>query len=206
MRDVIFLVADGSMEQMLRGFFGRQAFHRSLGCGRFDVDPARDIIVAPNRDSGGPGQAYELLRLYTATHERAVVILDNAWGGSPGPSRIKDQISRRLRTVWSQFTVIVIEPELEAWFWQDSSHVATALGGPANFRSILARSGHWPAGQVKPCDPKAALEHLRSRHSADQSKAVFKRVASRISVKGCVDPAFQQLRDTLRDWFPEESL
>jgi len=102
--------------------------------------------------------------------------------------------------------VTVLEPELEAWFWQDSPHVAAALGGPADFRQMLAHSGHWPLSAAKPADPKAALEHLRARHGADRSKAVFNRLAARISVKGCTDSAFLQLRDTLRDWFPEETL
>lgn len=206
MRDVIFLVADGSMEQLLRGFLGRPEFHRSLGCGRFGFDPDRDLIVATRRDPEVYGLAHELLRPYQATHVRAVVLLDNAWEGSPGAAAIHDRLSRRLDDSWEAYAVIVLDPELEAWFWQDNPQVAAALGCPAEFRRILADSGHWPTGRAKPTDPKAALDHLRSRHRADRSKAVFNRLAGRISVKGCGDPAFLRLRDTLRDWFPEETL
>jgi hypothetical protein len=203
MRDAIFLVADGSMEQMVRGFFGRPAFHHTLGCAHFTFDPARDLIVAAGRDPQVHKLAHELLRPFQATHARAVVIIDAAWEGTPGAAQIREDIARHLRPSWAEFAVIVLEPELEAWFWQDNPHVAAALGGPADFRQMLACSGHWPLGAAKPADPKAALEHLRARHGADRSKAVFNRLAAQISVKGCTDPAFLQLRDTLRDWFPE---
>jgi hypothetical protein len=205
MRDAIFLVADGSMEQLLRGFFGRPAFHRALGCASFAFDPSRDLIVAPGRDPQVHRLAQELLRPYRGTHARAVVLLDAAWAGSPGPAAIHEHVSRHLRASWTQSAVIVLDPELEAWVWQDNPHVAMALGAPAEFRQILAVSGHWPLGSAKPADPKAALEHLRARHRTDRSKAVFNRLAARISVKGCTDPAFHQLRDTLLDWFPEET-
>ncbi|MBX6387507.1 MAG: hypothetical protein IRZ08_00665 [Frankia sp.] len=206
LRDVVFLVADGSMEQLLRGFFGRAGYHRTLGCGRFDVDPAQDVIVAARRDPEVYGLAHELLRPYLSSHARAVVMLDNDWKGSPGTEKIRADVGRRLAGLWDEYAVIVIDPELEAWIWQENPHVATALGCPPEFRGLLERAGHWPAGRAKPPNPKEALEYLRDRHQADRSKAVFRRLAARISVKGCIDPAFLQLRDTLRDWFPEDSL
>ena len=206
MRDVVFLAADGSIEQMLRGFFGRPAFPQALGCGNFTFAPTDDLIVAPGRDPQVYRLAHELLRPYLATHARCVVLLDAAWSGTPGVGAIREHVSRHLQQTWVQHAVIVLDPELEAWVWQDNPHVAGALGGPPEFRQILASSGHWPAGVAKPEDPKAALDHLRARHGADRSKAVFNRLAARISVKGCTDPAFLMLRDTLRDWFPEETL
>ena len=206
MRDVVFLVADGSMEQMLRGFFSRPAAHTRLGCAPFVFDAAQDVIVAARRDPEVYRLSHELLRPYLSTHDHAVVMLDNDWEGSPGPSKIHEQVSERMRGSWEQFAVIVLDPELEAWVWQENQNVATALGCPTNFREILRRSGHWPAGRPKPKDPKDALQHLRIHHRADRSKAVFNRVAAQVSVKGCVDAAYQLLRDTLRDWFPEETL
>ncbi|WP_328468768.1 hypothetical protein OHA21_52650 [Actinoplanes sp. NBC_00393] len=204
-RDVVFLVADGSMEQMVRGFFGNSASHRRLGCGRFTVEPT-DIVVATRRDPEVYGLAHELLRPYVATHRHAVVMVDNEWDGSPGAKNIHDRISKNVSQEWDEYAVVVLDPELEAWLWQDNPNLAGALGCPPDFRHILTVGGHWPAGQDKPGDPKAALEHLRRRHRADPSKAVFHRVAGRVSVKNCIDPAFLQLRDTLRDWFPEETL
>jgi len=206
MRDVVFLVADGAMEQMLRGFFGRRVFHRSLGCGHFTFDPDFDVIVAPARDSDVYGRAHELLRPFESSHARAVAMLDAAWDGGPEPDQIHEHVTRRLSSSWPQSAVVVFAPELEAWIWQDNPNVAAALGCPLDFRQLLANSGHWPEGRSKPLDPKAALDHLRQRHRADRSNAVFRRLAARISVRDCADPAFLRLRDTLRDWFPEDSL
>jgi hypothetical protein len=136
-------------------------------------------------------------------------MLDSAWTGSPGPDKIREKISRSLRELWEEHetAVIVLDPELEVWLWQgDSPHVAAALGCPPDYRQILARSGHWPTDRAKPADPKAAHEYLYRRHGADKSRAVFRRLAGKISARGCTDPAFLTLRDTLRDWFPEETL
>lgn len=202
-RDVVFLVADAAMEQMLRGFLGRQQAHRSLGCGPFEFSPARnvDLLVAPTKDPGVYSTARELLRPYERSHQRAVAMLDVAWEGSPGADAIRRHVGDELSDAWDQFAVIAIEPELEAWVWQDNPHVARALKCCPDFRTVLQRADLWPDGSPKPPDPKAALEFLRRRHRADPSNAAFCRLAEQISVKGCVDPAFVQLRDTLRAWF-----
>src|SRR5215472_8304852 len=112
MRDIIFLLADGGMEQVLRGFLGRDHFYRSLGCGKFEFDPAQDVIVAPTRDSGVYGTAHELLRPYLATHQRAVVMVDADWDGSPGAIAIREHVGTGLAAGWTAFAVVVIEPEL----------------------------------------------------------------------------------------------
>ncbi|WP_283137125.1 methylation-associated defense system protein MAD4 [Rhizohabitans arisaemae] len=201
-RDVVFLVADAAMEQMLRGFLDRPHFHRSLGCGQFTFDPSVDVIVAPTKDPGVYGTARQLLSPFERSHGRAVVMLDVAWDGSPGPKAIHEHISRSLGQVWNEFAVVVIEPELEAWVWQDNPHVAQALKCPSEFRKILAVSGHWPEGDLKPPDPKEALEHLRRKHRADRSNAAFRRLAEKISVRHCQDPAFNELCRHLGTWFP----
>jgi hypothetical protein len=190
------------MEQMLLGFLCRAQCHKSLGCGPFAFDPREDVVVASTKDPGVFNAARELLRPYENLHQRSVVILDNAWEGSPGAEAIRTRVADSLKVGWDQFVVIVIDPELEAWVWQDNPHVAEALKCRADIRDVLRRSGHWPDGVRKPTDPKAALEYLRRRHGADWSSAAFRRLAGRISVSGCVDPAFVELRDTLRSWFP----
>ncbi|MGP4097182.1 methylation-associated defense system protein MAD4 [Nonomuraea sp. KM90] len=201
-RDIVFLVADGGMEQMLRGFFGRDQFHRSLACGAFDFDPSQDIVVAPTKDPGVYSTAHELLRPYEASHHRAVVMLDAAWDGSPGSPAIYDQVKLKLTGVWDEFAVVVIDPELEAWIWQDSPHLAEVFKCPADFRAILAKSGHWPATMKKPPDPKAALDHLRRRYKLKIFNADFRKLAARISVRHCEDAAFNHLCNYLRAWFP----
>lgn len=202
-RDVVFLVADMGMEQMLRGFLGRPHAHLSLRCGKFSFDPAEDIFVAPTNDPGVYGAAGELLRPFERLHRRAVVMLDAAWDGSPGAADIRSHIGGCLQDRWTDFAVVVIEPELEAWVWQDNPHIAEVFRCPKDFRRILAESGHWPLGTLKPGDPKAALDYLRRRYRVRGFSADFGRLASRISVRGCQDEAFGYLCDRLRAWFPE---
>jgi hypothetical protein len=201
-RDVVFLVADGAMQQVLVGFLGRPHRYRSLGCGPFAFE-REDIVVAPNRDPGVYGYTRELLRPFEKSHQRAVVMLDAAWDGSPGAGAIRAEIEAALVDFRSQSAVIVIDPEIEAWIWQDNPHVAAAFKCRSDIREVLRRSGHWPDGQPKPPDPKAALDYLRKRHGADRSNAAFRRLAEQISVGACVDPAFGRLRDALRTWFPQ---
>ena len=96
------------------------------------------IIVAPTKDPGVYGTAHELLRPYERSHQRAVVIVDADWDGSPGAAAIREHISQRLADGWKEFAVIVIEPELEAWLMNDNPHLARIFRCPENYRQILA--------------------------------------------------------------------
>src|SRR5215211_7418664 len=109
MRDVVFLVADATMQQMLQGYFARPQFHRGLGCGEFQVDGRlnHDVFVAAGQsDSGLYARADELLRPHCATHHRAVVLLDADWDGSPGPTAIVNDVTTLVRRVWASDNVV----------------------------------------------------------------------------------------------------
>ena len=211
MRDCIFLVADKNMEAAFSGFLSRDEFHQSLGTGPLDFDPETDIIV----DEGGadPGvfrRAHELLRPYLDVYRFAVVALDCAWAGSPGAERIVEGISKRLTEVgWTidRFRVIAIDPEIEAWMWQDNVHVASALRyrGKSSLRQHLNKQGWWPKGVGKPPSPKNALEWTLRSTRRVRSSAVYREIASEVSVRDCRDGAFRQLARTLREWFPSEA-
>ena len=169
-RDIIFLLADGGMEQVLRGFLGREQFHRSLGCGVFDFDLARDVIVAPTKDPGVYGTAHELLRPYERSHRRAVVILDSDWNGSPGASAIHEHVTKRMIGRWSEFAVIVIDPELEAWIMNDNAHLARIFrlpgelpaGAPAG-RLVAGGPAEAASAEGGPGVPEAGLQAARGQ-------------------------------------------
>lgn len=205
LRDVIFLLADGGMEQVLRGFLGRDQFHRSLGCGKFEFDPAQDVIVAPTKDPGVYGMAHELLRPYERSHRRAVVMVDADWDRSPGATTMRKDISQRMAAHWQEFGVIVIEPELEAWLMNENTHLVRIFRFPENYRQILHQAGRWPADLPKPPRPKEALKHLMQQQKVRVVNADFGKLAAVMSVRQCQDPAFNELRDHLRTWFPEHS-
>lgn len=202
-RDLVFLVADSAMEQLLRGFFGREQFHRTLGCRPFSFDPRTDLIVAPTKDPGVHSTARELLRPMENRYGHAVVMLDADWNGSPGAEKIREHITEALKPAWDEFVVIVLEPEIEAWLWQDNPNVAKALKCREDFRTVLHYSEHWPQGQAKPHDPKDAWQYLCRKQRADSSNAVFKRLAASVATKHCQDEAHKLLVNTLRTWFPE---
>lgn len=210
MRDCIFLVADSNMRACIEGFLGRPEYAKRLRTGLFAFDAQKDLIV----DEGGsdPGvyrRAHELLKSYRATHSHAVVILDNQWDGSPGAVQIGASIRENLENAgWpaEAIAVIVIDPELEAWFWQDSVHIERAVAhvGPPTLRAKCEQDGTWPADRPKPTDPKQLLETMLRRANRPRSSSVYREVTSVVTVRSCEDPAFQLLCEHLRRWFPPE--
>jgi hypothetical protein len=211
MRDCIFLLADKNMQAAFEGFLTRPGFHQSLACGQFDFDPRQDIAVAAgDNDPGLYTRGHELLRPFQATHRRGIVVLDAEWDGSPGKDLIIEHLSERIRsTGWPDqlFNVIVIDPELENWIWQQNDHVARGLGF-SNSNELTSDPDllkAWPAGQLKPSSPKEILEMLLRKRRIPRSSAIYKQITSHVSVKHCQDSTFHMLVDSLRTWFPLEN-
>ena len=138
-----------------------------------------------------------------------MVVLDSAWDGSPGAVHIAAHIHDNLhRNGWARerCAVVVIEPELEAWLWQDNPHVAEVLRyrSEPGLRALLTQQGFWETTMPKPARPKEAVEYVLRRTRRPRSSALYAEIASKVSVAGCVDVAFQHLAETLRLWFPAE--
>ncbi|MBF0212266.1 MAG: hypothetical protein HQM00_01740 [Magnetococcales bacterium] len=209
MRDCVFLLADSNMKGAFEGFFSREAFYHSIGCGPFRFTASEDLVVAAgDNDPGLFTRGHELLRPYRQTHQYALVVLDAAWEGSPGAERIRQKVSTNLlESGWSQdrFHVVVIEPELETWIWQQNPHVATALGfddvETLMADDLLARA--WSAGQPKPSNPKETLETLLRKKRIPRSSAIYQKITSKVSVRQCQDASFLAMVEILRGWFPE---
>lgn len=211
-RPCAILVADSNMAAIFRGYFKRDGWHLSLVCAPFDINTevGGDLIV----DEGGndPGvytKGHELLRPYQRSHQRALVVLDCEWEGSPGKAAIVEHITARLiKSGWSAdaVKVIVIEPELENWLWQDKPQVADVLryrdGVP--LRQHLANHGLWPVDADKPPRPKEAAEWVLKQTRQPRSSAIYQKLAEHISIKGCTDAAFGEMHAALQIWFPAE--
>lgn len=86
----------------------------------------------------------------------------------------------------------------------DNSNLHRVFRCPDNYRQILAVVGHSPESAAKPPDPKTAIGYLRRQHKARASNAEFGKLTAVMSVRQCQDPAFIQLRNQLRAWFPEQ--
>jgi hypothetical protein len=133
-------------------------------------------------------------------------MIDAEWAGSPGAARIRAHIvdgCERSGWVRNDVVAVVLDPELETWIWQDSPIVESVVGySGSSLRQELASSGAWPLASAKPPRPKEALEAQLRRNRIPRSSALYRQIAERISVKGCVDPAFAELRTALQRWFP----
>ncbi|MDE1953328.1 MAG: hypothetical protein KGL51_01480 [Betaproteobacteria bacterium] len=197
------------MEGMLKGFFSRNAFHRAVGCGHFDFDLRRDLLVAHGQnDPGLYTRANEFLQPYVSTHRHAVVIVDAEWDGSPGEHAIAQRLNEHLvKAGWLENNgcAVVITPELENWVWQDSPHVCSALGYESAFsalRTELEIKGFWKPNEPKPDRPKEAVEWMLRRSRKAKSSAIYQQLATQVTARGCTDQAFHTLRNALHRWFP----
>jgi hypothetical protein len=206
-RELIILVADGTMAAVLRAFFERQ-FHHALACAPFAFDPTNDIFHDPlNTDGGVHRRCHDILRPYLKTHRRALVMLDQKFGSERPAEEVRGDIEHRLNVNgWAgRAAAAVIDPELEVLLWQDNPHVERALRhtGPS-LRQILAQDGRWPQGVPKPPAPKEVIQALIRANRAGPPMVVYSQIARAVSTAGCVDPAFHRVRDALRSWFPAE--
>jgi hypothetical protein len=209
MRDCVFLLADGTMEAMFQGFFSRENFHLSLRIRAITFNSREDIVSGIN-DPRTYTYAHELLRSYQYTHHYALIVMDREWEGSP-PSidEIRDSIRRNMIACgWHEerFEVIVIDPELENWIWQESPHIVEAFGyeDTMPLRQWLRdqEPSMWLDGDLKPVRPKEAVEAVLRITRIPRSSAIYRQIVERVSIKRCADPAFALLCDCLRKWFP----
>jgi hypothetical protein len=206
-RELVILVADGTMRAVFASFFGRQ-FHHVLSCAPFDFNPRLDLFNNPLETDGGVHRrCHELLRPYLNTHRRALVVLDQQFGAERPAEEVRVEIEHRLdANGWAgRATAAVIEPELEVLLWQDNVNVERALrhqGG--SLRQLLAADGRWPEGAPKPPAPKEVIQTLIRTNRAGPPVVIYSQIVKAVSTAGCVDPAFNRVRDAIRAWFPAE--
>lgn len=204
-RELIILTADGTMTAVLRAFFRRQ-FHHSFDCAPFAFDPASDIINDPLHTDGGVHlRCHEILRPYLNTHRRALVMLDQKFGGQRPAGEVRAEIEQRMSgSGWEdRAAAVVIHPELEVLLWQDNPHVEKALlHRGENLRQLLARDGSWPEGMPKPPAPKQLIQAIIRKNRAGAPMAVYSNIAAAVSARSCIDPAFRLVAGRLRTWFP----
>ena len=204
MKDLYVLVADQDMVETLEALLGR---HESLGIRRIEYFVERHYM----RDAGCRTDASRILRRRFNKYRRAIVVLDKegCGGGSASREEIQQKIEQDFAANgWGDRTkAVVIEPELEAWVWTGSPHVASVLGWSRSYKDLkawLVDHGLWSASNAKPSDPKAAMKAaLRETHTAS-SAALFGQIAKRATWRHCQCPAFAELRETLQRWFGQQ--
>src|SRR5262245_56638123 len=128
-RELVILVADGTMGAVLAAFFERK-FHHSFKCAPFDFNPRLDLFNNPlEKDGGVHRRCHEILRPYLKTHRHALVVLDQQFGAERPAEEVRAEIEQSLTANgWQgRAAAAVIAPELEVLLWQDNVHVERAL-------------------------------------------------------------------------------
>jgi hypothetical protein len=202
------------MRAVLSTFLTHPKRDEKLGTGPFHFDADRDLLLAEN-DGNVLRHAHHRLRDYQTSYSHAIIVLDFAFEHQLKPERIVDQIQcNMVQKGWSatRFEVVLIQPELEAWIWQEDSPLMqdvfyrwlskTERDALPPLRIWLRKEGLWPDGLPKPPDPKAAVERARVAFRSGSPMAIYTEICRRVSVARCQDPAFVCLRDALRRWFP----
>jgi hypothetical protein len=212
-RPCVFLVADGTMAQVLNRFLSRGYFEDRLGCRTFGFDFQQDVVVDVrngNTDGGIHRRTHTLLRPYLPSYQNAVVMLDQNFGRRLPAAVVRGEIlNNLLHNGWSAecVEVVVIDPELEVWLWQRGNpHIARAFRyyESVSLEAFLEAAGFWSATALKPARPKDAARLLIRQCNAGVPMVVYSLIVENISVRGCQDPAFNLLASALRRWFPIE--
>jgi hypothetical protein len=202
MKDLIVVVADSYQEKVMEALLPRLPFS-DTAIFRYD------IIRNPRNDSGSYNDSHELLRPYINQYSYAIVVFDFEGSGVENIKTREEAESdvEGLLSIngWNdRNAVIVIDPELENWMWIDNPHVQDAIGWESiESLYVWARSkGKIAYGEAKPIRPKETLEEALKVSKTAKSAAIYKKIASRVSYSGCIDPAFLKLIRALKGWFP----
>ena len=200
-RDLVVLVADNKIEAAIQGICLRG---KSLGFRKLDFS----VQPHPQHDSGCFLTAHFRLRPFVSQFAHALVIFDKDGCGKEQAQRedLEVEVEARLSSAgWDdRAKAIVIDPELEAWVWSDSPHVAEVLGwesGDKALRDWLVERGWCCPGQVKPLRPKEAYEAVLRRTGMGQSAGIYRDLAEAVSLGRCTDLAFVKLKTVLQQWF-----
>ena len=200
--DLLCLVADRNMSAAVAGLLSRP---ESLGIPSI----AHRLQTHPRHDPGCFHEGADFLRAQQSEAAHALIILDHDWDGAPADSglELEDLLEGQFAQAgidgWAR--AVVIEPELEAWIFSGSIHVAEALGWTSRspgLREALASQGLWPVDCRKPPDPKEAMEWALRQVRVPRSSSIYGEVASKVSTTNCTDRAFVRFRQILQEWFP----
>ena len=203
-KDLVVLAADKDMEQTLQGLLARPP--------ALDIRPiAFDIFVHPEHDPACARRGVSFLSRFARTYDHGLLLFDHEGSGREGVSRleIQNDLNREFAgSGWEERArAIVVSPELEAWVWSPSPHVDEVAGWrnrqPA-LRDWLIEIGRLREGDVKPRQPKEAFQAALRAASVARSSSLYRSLAEKVSLRSCEDASFQELRSTLREWFPQD--
>lgn len=199
---MVVLVADGTMESVVKTLLAR---YRPL-----KIRPVEfDIYRHPEHDPGCLNKSHTFLKTFLRSHRHALVLFDHDGCGrqeAPAQRLEKELVTRCDDSGWGgRAGAIVIEPELEAWVWNRSPHVAACLGwaSPQELARWLDAEGFAVSQHGKRARPKEAMGSALRKVRKPWSSATHAQIAQRVSLSRCADNSFLRFCQTLRSWFPE---
>ena len=202
-KDLIVLAADKDMAQTLRGLFERP---EALGIRTIDAD----IRVEEQHDPGCAQRGVTFLSIFSRQYRHGLLMFDHHGSGREKipPLELQRDLNKEIgRTGWEdRAKAIVLEPELEAWVWGVSPHVAEVAGwknGNSKLRRWLRDEAWLKEGEVKPEQPALAFKAALRKARKSRSSSLYYRLAQKVSLARCEDRAFQELKEALREWFPQ---
>lgn len=199
-KDLIILAADKDLENALAGLLPRR---QSLGIREVKAD----IQVHQEHDPGCARRGVPFLSIFARQYRHGLLIFDHQGSGreQTAPQELQNQLNEELAAAWGERArAIVLAPELEAWVWNSSPHVATAINwkGQPSLNNWLREQNWLGIGEDKPLQPKEAFRAALRYADTQPSAALYRQIAAKVSLSRCHDPAFQELRTILRLWFP----
>ncbi|MBF4312521.1 hypothetical protein EAY03_22385, partial [Vibrio anguillarum] len=77
-------------------------------------------------------------------------------------------------------------------------------GASGSLRAWLQERNLWDAGDLKPADPKAAIDAVSGQNWGRKKthSQLFKRIAKEVSFRGCADESFNGLLQQIQTWYP----
>lgn len=200
-QDIVFLVADADMVQAITGLIARK---QSLSIQDFSYQ----IYKHDRRDPGCCTEADLFLRPFANQFRYAIVLFDHQGCGRETVSAevVQEDLEDRLaRSGWDgRNRVIVLQPELEIWVWSDSRQVDLCLGWAnhqPDLRTWLRQNDLLRQDEMKPANPKKAVEQSLREVRKPLSAAIYRQLAESVSLTRCTDASFARLKSTLQEWF-----
>jgi len=201
-KDLLVITADANMQAGVEAILNRP---KSL-----NIRPITfQIFRHPQRDPGCRVYGASFSQLFLEQFACCMIIFDLAGCGEGNIKAIEleKQSDRILSSMgWGyNAKTIVIDPELEIWVWSDSPRVDDALGWrnktPA-LKDFLIQMNFLQLNQVKPQNPKKAVELILRTAKIPRSSNIYKAIAEKVSLQRCQDSAFNKFKSTLISWFP----
>jgi hypothetical protein len=197
-RDLAILVADDTMRLVVSA--GIENWLTKPG-----VSPMTySLLTSPTKDAGVLLRAHETLRPLCRTHRFAAAVFDYHGCGAEH-QLTTEQAAARVQALMEQngwrnrAKAICIDPELERWVICTHARLEKELGQSSRWvRTTLASAGYDPDKEGKLADPKSAWEELLRKARKRKSAALLANLASRLPLERCLDPAFQELAQFIK--------